>query len=68
MPRPGITVPSWALPDPEARRAEIVEDGFHSRALRRDQSFWCYLPARFSGSCAILLIVTTAVTTSSTPR
>ncbi|MBK6885078.1 MAG: enterochelin esterase [Tetrasphaera sp.] len=44
----GYEVPSWALPDPEARPGEIVEDGFASRALRRDQPFWIYLPARLS--------------------
>ncbi len=44
----GYAVPSWALPDPEARPGEILEEGFTSRALRRDQSFWVYLPARFS--------------------
>ncbi|MEI2777921.1 MAG: alpha/beta hydrolase-fold protein [Tetrasphaera sp.] len=44
----GYEIPSWALPDPEARPGEIVPETMRSKALRREQETWVYLPARFS--------------------
>lgn len=43
----GYRVPEWTMPDDEARRGELVDDGFHSKAMRRTMRFKVYVPARF---------------------
>lgn len=43
----GYHVPEWTLPDPETRPGELVEDGLHSKALRRQVPVRVYVPARF---------------------
>lgn len=44
----GYAVPSWALPDPEARPGEIMERRIRSKALRREQGYYLYTPARYN--------------------
>lgn len=43
----GYVVPEWTLPDAESRPGELVEGGFHSKAMRRNVRFTVYVPARF---------------------
>ena len=43
----GYQVPEWTRPDPETRPGELSEQMIKSKALRRDQPFLLYLPARF---------------------
>jgi len=43
----GYVLPDWSLPDPEARAGELVDLSLRSKALRREQAFRVYLPARF---------------------
>lgn len=43
----GYEVPEWTLPDPESRPGELIEDGFQSKAMRRNKRFKVYVPARF---------------------
>jgi len=43
----GYVVPGWTLPDPEARPGVLQPMSLRSRALRREQPFRLYLPARF---------------------
>jgi enterochelin esterase family protein len=43
----GYVVPSWTLPDPEARPGTIDSISMRSRALRREQWIRLYRPARF---------------------
>ena len=44
----GYHVPDWTQPDPEARSGELVERHLKSKALRRDQRYLLYTPARFN--------------------
>lgn len=53
----GYEVPSWVLPDPEARPGELVEDTVRSTALRRDQPITIYLPARFNRALRYPLLI-----------
>jgi enterochelin esterase-like enzyme len=43
----GYVVPSWSLPDPEARPGSLESISLRSKALRRDQWIRLYRPARF---------------------
>ena len=43
----GYVVPSWTLPDPEARPGTIDSISLRSKALRREQWVRLYRPARF---------------------
>ncbi len=43
----GYVVPSWCLPDPEARPGSIESISLRSKALRREQWIRLYRPARF---------------------
>jgi enterochelin esterase family protein len=44
----GYVVPSWTLPDPEARPGTLDSISLRSKALRREQWIRLYRPARFS--------------------
>lgn len=43
----GYVVPSWCLPDPEARPGSLESMSLRSKALRREQWIRVYRPARF---------------------
>jgi enterochelin esterase-like enzyme len=43
----GYVVPSWCLPDPEARPGSLESISVRSKALRREQWVRVYRPARF---------------------
>ncbi|HYQ33136.1 MAG TPA: alpha/beta hydrolase-fold protein, partial [Lapillicoccus sp.] len=43
----GYVVPSWTLPDPEARPGSLDSISLRSKALRREQWIRLYRPARF---------------------
>ena len=43
----GYAVPDWTQPDPEARTGKFAPMSLRSKALRRDQQFSVYTPARF---------------------
>jgi enterochelin esterase-like enzyme len=43
----GYVVPSWCLPDPEARPGSLDSISLRSKALRREQWLRLYKPARF---------------------
>jgi len=43
----GYGVPSWCLPDPEARPGSLESMSLRSKALRREQWIRVYRPARF---------------------
>jgi enterochelin esterase family protein len=53
----GYEVPDWALPDPEARPGELVEDVLRSKALRREQPVRLYLPARYNTALRYPLLI-----------
>lgn len=44
----GYAVPDWVHHDEEARPGRLLEEDMHSKALRRDQPYWLYLPARYT--------------------
>lgn len=44
----GYDVPDWARFDAESRPGELTEQTIRSKALRRDQDYFLYLPARFA--------------------
>ncbi len=43
----GYILPDWSQHDPEARAGEVQSMSLRSKALRREQPFELYLPARF---------------------
>ena len=53
----GYEVPDWVRFDPEARPGTLVEEGMRSKALRREQRFHVYLPARFNRALRYPLLV-----------
>ena len=53
----GYEVPDWALPDPEARPGELVDEVVVSKALGRAQPVLLYLPARFNRAQRYPLLV-----------
>jgi enterochelin esterase-like enzyme len=53
----GYEVPDWALPDPEARPGELVDDVLRSKALRREQPVRLYLPARYNTALRYPLLI-----------
>jgi len=53
----GYAVPGWTLPDPETRPGELQPMSLRSKALRREQPFQLYLPARFVGVSRYPLLV-----------
>ncbi|MFZ1373009.1 alpha/beta hydrolase-fold protein [Nostocoides sp.] len=44
----GYHIPRWTRPDHEARAGELSEHHIRSKALRRDQRYLIYTPARFN--------------------
>lgn len=44
----GYDVPGWAQFDPDSRPGELTEQVIRSKALRRDQDYRLYLPARYN--------------------
>ena len=53
----GYEVEVWSRFDPEARPGTLVEEGMRSKALRREQRFHVYLPARFNRALRYPLLV-----------
>ncbi|MDQ6715409.1 MAG: alpha/beta hydrolase-fold protein [Actinomycetota bacterium] len=53
----GYVVPDWSQHDPEARSGEMQSMSLRSKALRREQSFELYLPARFRPATRYPLLV-----------
>jgi enterochelin esterase family protein len=53
----GYEVPDWVRPDPEARPGRLVDESIRSKALRREQPFRVYLPARFNTAVRYPLLV-----------
>lgn len=53
----GYHVPEWVHHDPEARPGELSEQSLRSKALRREQPFHLYLPARFNRAMRYPLLI-----------
>jgi enterochelin esterase family protein len=53
----GYDVPEWVHHDPEARPGELSEHSLRSKALRREQPFHLYLPARFNRAMRYPLLI-----------
>lgn len=53
----GYHVPEWVHHDPEARPGELSERSLRSKALRREQPFHLYLPARFNRAMRYPLLI-----------
>ena len=53
----GYHVPEWVHHDSEARPGELSERGLRSKALRREQPFHLYLPARFNRAMRYPLMI-----------
>lgn len=53
----GYHVPEWVHHDPEARHGELSEQSLRSKALRREQPFHLYLPARFNRAMRYPLLI-----------
>jgi enterochelin esterase family protein len=53
----GYAVPDWVRLDPEARAGTLTEESVRSKALRREQHFHVYLPARFNRALRYPLLV-----------
>lgn len=53
----GYHVPEWVHHDPEARPGELSEQSLRSKALRREQPFHLYLPARFNWAMRYPLLI-----------
>lgn len=53
----GYHVPEWVHHDPEARPGELSERSLRSKALRREQPFQLYLPARFNRAMRYPLLI-----------
>ncbi|MEO7070183.1 MAG: alpha/beta hydrolase-fold protein [Nostocoides sp.] len=53
----GYAVPDWVHHDPKARPGQLLEESMRSKALRRDQPYWLYLPARYSAAQRYPLLV-----------
>jgi enterochelin esterase family protein len=53
----GYEVPDWVRFDPESRPGTLVEESLRSKALRREQGFHVYLPARFNRALRYPLLV-----------
>jgi len=53
----GYAVPEWVHHDPNARPGQLLEESMRSKALRRDQPYWLYLPARYSTAQRYPLLV-----------
>lgn len=53
----GYEVPWWTQYQVDSRPGELTEERMRSRALRREQNFWLYRPARFNPVLSYPLLI-----------